>query len=229
MASDPTTIDDHDQLAYDILQVLERFIDEVGRRGCTAHFDKVVADNYELHGRHLVQEPERFIEDHLVFPMLEDAFGFSIRPRPKQYAPPWPKRSGVPDFCVTSIPVQTAMQNDLRVFGEVKRPKHIEVAEDDMEQYLKDEENLHAIGILSDGFTWQLWVRPKGEPADKEESLYTEVSLQDPLQTVRSRNKATEPYQPHSVRNSIDTDSLSTFTAGSVMSVIEDEFEIDIS
>jgi hypothetical protein len=227
MADERTTIDEHNQLDYDILHSLEEFIDEIGDRGCTSHFDKVVADKYELHGRNIVQEPERFIEDHLVFPILRNAFGLSIRPRPKQYAPPWPK-SGVPDFCVTTIPIQTAMQNDLRVFGEVKRPKHIESAEDDMVQYLKNEENLHAIGILSDGFTWQLWVRPKGEPADKDESLHTEISLVDSLQTVRIRNRAIESYRPHRVRERIDTDAFSDFTADSILSIVEDEFQISL-
>lgn len=91
MTNRPTTFDDHDPLAYDILQVLESFIDEIGDRGCTGHFDKVVDGKYYLKGRHLVQEPERFIEEHLVFPLLTDALRHSLRPQPKQYAPRWPR------------------------------------------------------------------------------------------------------------------------------------------
>lgn len=86
MTGEPTTIDDHDQFSYDILQVLEEFIDEIGRRSCTAHFDKVIVDKYELHGRYLVQEPERFIEDHLVFPILGVFWVGLLR-----YGWPWPE------------------------------------------------------------------------------------------------------------------------------------------
>ncbi len=229
--SDPTetTLDDHDPLAHDILDVLEAFIDEIGHRGCTGHFANVITGKRELHGRHLIQKPERFIEDHLVFPILTGPLGLSIRPQPKQYAPPWPRKGGVPDFCVTSIPIQQAMQNDLRVFGEVKRPKHIDTAEQDMEDYLKKEEDLHALGILSDGLTWQLWVRPKGESVDDLENPYAEASLKQPLKTVRSRNNATAPYQPHEVRNSIDTEAFSNFTLDGVLSVLETEFGVAIT
>lgn len=227
MPNRKTTIYDHDPLAHNILRVLEAFIDEVGRRNCTGHFDKVIADRFELHGRHLVQEPERFIEDHLVFPMLVDAFGYSIRPRPKQYAPPWP-RSGVPDFCITSIPIVEAMNNDLRVFGEVKRPKHLETAEEDMKTYLKNEEDLHALGILSDGFNWQLWIRPKGESIESLDNPHAEASLKAPLKTVQTRNMTTAPYHPHEVRNRIDTEAFSVFTLDAVLGVIEAEFGLDL-
>lgn len=61
-----TSIDDHSRLAHDILVVLENFIDEIGNRGCTAHFNKVVDGKYYLHGEHLTQQPERFLEELLV-------------------------------------------------------------------------------------------------------------------------------------------------------------------
>ncbi|WP_193571774.1 hypothetical protein [Haloarcula sp. JP-L23] len=46
-----------------------------------------------------------------------------LRPKPKQYAPRWPRSGGVPDFAITSLPIDVAMQNDLRFIGEVKPPK----------------------------------------------------------------------------------------------------------
>lgn len=120
MSDRSTTLDDHDPLAHAILKVLEDFIYEVGVRECTAHFDKVVDGKYYLKGKHLVQKPERFTKDHLAFPMLRQVFGYSLRPQPKQYAPRWPRGGGVPDFAITSVPIDAAMQNDLRFFGEVK-------------------------------------------------------------------------------------------------------------
>lgn len=228
MANRETTIDDHDPLAYDILQVLEAFIDEVGERGCTGHFANVVDGKYYLKGKHLIQKPERFIEDHLVFPLLREALGYSIRPQPKQYAPRWPRGGGIPDFCVTSIPVSIAMENDLRIFGEVKPPKKIENARSDMEAYLDNDLDVHAVAILADGFDWELWVRPKGDEVAELNNPYAEASIRDSLRTVRTRNMATEPYQSYQVRTNIDTASFSQFTAETVMGVIESEFGLDV-
>lgn len=222
----PTTFDDHDPLAHDILKVLEDFIDEIGVRGCTSHFDKVVDGKFLLKGRHLIQEPERFIEDHLVFPVLQRAFGYSFRPQPKQYAPRWPRGGGVPDFCITSVPVDAAMQHDVRFFGEVKPSKKIENAQNDMENYLDSDLDVHAIAILTDGFDWELWVRPKGESVADLANPYAEASLRDSLLTVRSRNKVTEPYRPHQVRESIDVEAFSSFTESTVLDVIEQEFGV---
>jgi hypothetical protein len=156
VTGDSTTFDDHDPLAHDIHEVLAEFVDEIGRRGCTGHFNKVVDGKHLLKGRKLVQEPERFIEDHLVSLLLEEALSHDVRPRPKQYAPRWPKRGGVPDFCLTTIPVDTAMEADLRVFGEVKPPKKIDRARSDMREYLNGDLDLDAVVIFTDDFDWEL-------------------------------------------------------------------------
>lgn len=227
MSDHPTTIDDHDPLAYKILRVLQDFIDEIGDRGCTGHFDKVVDDRFYLKGKHLTQEPERFIEDHLVFPILERALGYSLRPRPKQYAPRWPKSSGIPDFCITSIPIGVAMQNDLRFFGEVKQPKKIENARNDMEDYLDSDLDIHAIAILSDGFDWELWVRPRNRATEELNNPYAKASLRETLKTVRTRNMSIDSYRPHEVRTRIDVDGFSAFESDAVMNVIQNEFGLE--
>lgn len=227
MSDRPTTIDDHDPLANSILRVLQDFIDGIGERGCTGHFDKVVDGKFYLKGKHLTQEPERFIEDHLVFPLLKQALGYSLRPRPKQYAPRWPKSGGIPDFCITSIPVDVAMQNDLRFFGEVKPPKKIERARSDMKEYLDSDLDIHAVAILSDGFDWELWVRPRNHTTEELENPYAEASLRDSLKLVRTRNMSMDSYRPHKVRNQIDVDDFSAFELDAVMSVIHDEFDIE--
>lgn len=229
MPNKRTTFDDHNPLAFKTLQILEEFIDEIGDRGCISHFDKVIDGQYYLKGKHLTQKPERFIEDHLVFPMLRRAFGYSLRPQPKQYAPRWPKSSGVPDFCITSIPISIATANSFRFFGEVKAPKKIESAQNDMADYLNSDLDIHALAILTDGFTWELWVRPKGEETTDLENPYAKTSLWDSLKTVRTRNLSTAPYQPHKVRKNIDTDTLSEFTLDSVFNTIESKLNIDIT
>ena len=226
MSGQSTTFDDHDPLAHDILKVLEDYIDQIGARECTSHFDKVVDGKYYLKGKHLIQKPERFTEEHLVFPMLRQAFGYTLRPQPKQYAPRWPRGGGIPDFAITSLPIDVAMQNDVRFFGEVKPPKNLQNARNDMAEYLDNDLDVHAVALLTDGFEWELWLRRKGESFAELDEPYAKASLRESLQTVQSRNKVTEPYQPHQVRTNIDTDALSAFTADSVLTVIEEEFGV---
>lgn len=229
MTNHSTTFDDHDPLANHILHVLEDFIDEIGAREFTAHFDNVVDGKHFLKGQNLIQKPERFTEDHLVFPILRQAFGYSLRPQPKQYAPRWPRRSGIPDFAITSIPIDAAMQHDIRFFGEVKPPKKIDNARNDMEHYLDSDLDIHAVAILSDGFDWELWIRPKGETIEDLDNPVQEASLRDSLKTIRTRNLQTASYRPHKVRSNIDTDTFSEFTVDAVLDVIETELDVPVT
>lgn len=89
-----------------------------------------------LKGRKLGQEPERFVEDHLIFPILE-TLGHSVLARPVQYAPRWTHGRGIPDFALTTIPIATAKEHDIRLFGEAKPPNKLHYARDDVTEYLK--------------------------------------------------------------------------------------------
>lgn len=226
MTGRPTEIDEHDPLAYNTLKVLKGFVDEIGHRGCTAHFAKVVAGQYRLKGKYLVQTPERFIEDHLVFPLLDGPLGHEIRPQPKQYAPRWPRDGGIPDFCLTTIPIDTARAADVRVFGEVKPPKHIGKARRDMADYLNKDLELDAITILTDGFDWELWVRPHGQSVDLDDDAPSAaVSLRDPLRAIQARNMEVDSDSSYDVRNRIDTEALVSFSAEAVREVVAIEFD----
>lgn len=224
MTNRPTTFDDHDPLANSILHVLEDFIDEIGDRGCTSHFNKVADGKYYLKGQHLIQKPERFIEDHLVFPILRRALGYELRPQPKQYAPRWPKGGGIPDFCITSFPIDTAMEHDVRFFGEVKPPQKISKARADMEDYLDSDLDHHALAILSDGFEWELWVRPRNQATDSLDNPYETASLRHSLNEVKRRNLEQESYRPHMVRQEIDVEGFSAFQWDAVKSMMSSEF-----
>lgn len=228
MTDDHTTFDDHDPLAQNILQVLESFIDEIGNRNCTGHFDKVVNDRFYLKGKHLIQKPERFIEEYLVFPLLTGPLDYDLRPQPKQYAPRWPKNSGIPDFCITTLPIGTAMDHEIRFFGEVKPPKKIQNARNDMKEYFDTDLGVHAIAILTDGFEWELWYRPKNHSTDQLDNPYANASLREALKTVRIRNLEMEKYRPHQVRKMIESDGFSKFKPEAVESLINEEFELNI-
>lgn len=229
MTDQRTTFDDHDPLAYTILHVLESFIDEIGDRECTVHFNDVVDGPHYLKGVNLGQKPERFIEDHLVYPLLTDAFEYTYRPQPVQYAPRWPKQGGIPDFCITSLSHEAAREHDVRFFGEVKPPKKLDRAQQDMQEYLDSDLDVHAIGILTDGFEWELWVRPRNQAMADTTNPYRVASLQDALQTVRRRNLKVESYQPHTVRNRIDTDAFSAFTRDSVQEILTEDLDLSLT
>lgn len=225
MTGNPTTFDDHDPLAHNIYEVLKAFIDEIGSRGCASHFDKVVRKQYHLKGRHLIQEPERFIEDHLVFPLLGGPLGHEVRPRPKQYAPRWPRQGGVPDFCLTTIPVAEAMDAGLRVFGEVKPPKKMERARKEMREYLNGDVDLNAVALLTDGFEWELWVRPRGERVDEDDDPYAEASLRDPLKAISSRNMEVDTSHAYNLRERIDAEAFYPFTSPSVREIADNKLD----
>lgn len=227
MADRSTTLDDHSAISQKLLKVLEEFIDEIGKRNATSHFEKVLTDKYRLKGKHVTQQPERFIEEHLVFPILRDVLGHSIQTRPKQYAPRWPRKSGVPDFAITTIPIATAKEQDLRVFGEVKAPKKIQNARDDMTEYLEHDIDLHAVAFLTDGFQWELWTRSKGASIEELDNPLANFDLRYPLKAVQARNKDVEPYSPYDVRNHIEKNALSHFTADAVNRLVRQDVEID--
>lgn len=220
-----TTFDDHDPFANNIYEVLKSFIGEIGNRGCVAHFDKLVQDKYRMKGRHLTQKPERFIEEHLVFPMLEKPLRHDVRPRPVQYAPRWPRKGGIPDFCLTTISVETAMADELRVFGEVKAPKKMDQARKEMRIYLNKDIDLDAVTILTDGFEWELWVRPQDEQTDEGDTPYAKASLRDPLKAIVARNMEVDTATAYNVRDRIDSDAFSPFTATSIRRILSEELD----
>jgi hypothetical protein len=63
----------------------------------------------------------------------------TLRPRPKQYAPRWPKQGGIPDFALATISVETARINDLRLFGESKPLNEHHRAHEEVEEYLQSD------------------------------------------------------------------------------------------
>jgi hypothetical protein len=85
------------------------------------------------------------------------------------------------------------MQNDVRFFREVKSPKKIQKARNDMQNYLDSDLDIHAIAILTDGFDWELWVRPRNHSTEDLDNPYAEASLREPLKAVRTRNMSIEP------------------------------------
>lgn len=225
MADHDTTLGDHSELTRKLLLDVEAFIDEVGARNCTAHLQEVTRDGKFLKGRKLGQKPERFVEDHLIFPILE-TLSHSVLARPVQYAPRWTHGRGIPDFSLTTIPTATAKKHDIRLFGESKPPNKLHYARDDVKEYLRKDLDFDAIAVLTDGIQWELWVRPQNEPLAEDYEPARTASIQDVLGDVKARNLENESYHPHYARNNIDTDEFSEFTARAVVDTIRNELGV---
>lgn len=221
-----TTLGDY-SLSSNLLQDLESFITTIGKRNCTAHFDVVTTKGKYLKGRPLGQKPERFIEDHLIFPVLQ-TLGHSLRPRPVQYAPRWQAGGGIPDFSLTTVPTTTAKDIGVRLFGESKTPNKLQYAQNDVAEYLKKDLDFHAIALLTDGIEWELWIRPRNQPLKEEYAPYRRASLRSPLTEIKIRNIENGEYQSHKVREKIDTDAFTEFTVSSIVDVIQCEFDLDL-
>lgn len=227
-----TTLDEHSDLSQNLLNDIEAFIDEIGVRGCTAHLESVTTDGKYLKGSKVGQPPERFVEDHLIFPVLR-TLGHSTRPRPIQYAPKWNHGRGIPDFALTTISPDTAKEHGVRLFGEAKPPNKLEYAREDVKEYLQKDLDFHALAVLTDGIEWELWIRPRKEPLLLDENGEYEpdatANLRDALGHVKGRNLEKHSYHPHHVRSKLSEGSFADFTASAVLNTIQSEFGINVS
>ena len=226
MVDHETTLQDHSNLARKLLITLEEFVDEIGKRGCTAHLESVIAEGHYLKGKNLGQRSERFIEDHLIFPVLQ-ILDHTVLPRPVQYAPRWTHGRGIPDFALTTIPIDTAKERHVRLFGESKPPNKLQYAREDVQMYLKKDIDLHAVAVLTDGIDWELWLRPRNEKLAEESTPIAVASLQTALATVKARNMEEEPYNKHYAREQIDDDSFAQFTAAAILETLTVELGVD--
>lgn len=220
MTTQDTTLSDHSDLSRKLLHNLEGFIDEIGVRNCTSHLESVTTDGKYLKGKHLGQTPERFIEDHLIFPVLQ-TLGHSFRARPAQYAPKWSHGRGIPDFSLTTVPTEQAKKSGIRLFGESKPPNKLHYARDDVRGYLQKDLDFHAIAVLTDGIEWELWIRPRRQELLDEYMPYKEASLRKALTDVKTRNIERESYYPYVSRGKIYDGAFTPFTASAVLDIVQ--------
>ncbi|WP_152420016.1 hypothetical protein [Haloferax prahovense] len=150
-----TSLSDHSPIAQSVLSVLEQFVDEFGIRECPSQVEYVVSGRY-LDSSEIGQLPERFIEDHLVWPLL-NVLGYEYLPQPVGY-PRWGNE--VPDFAITNFETT----DEFAFIGEVKPPNNISNARVQVKSYLKKDLGLNTLAIATDGLNWELYFRhEKGE------------------------------------------------------------------
>ncbi|WP_135851101.1 hypothetical protein [Halorussus salinus] len=133
-----------DAAVSDLGTVVEDFLDELADRNLSAdRLGEIVEGNAEFEGADLRQFPERFVEDHLIWPVL-DVLGYAVTPRPDS---PGQSREEYPDFRVDNLPAQ--------VIGENKSVNDIETAKTELLDYLDN--TRYEYGIATDGFRWGVY------------------------------------------------------------------------
>lgn len=135
---DPGNSPRADKLVY----VITEFFDEWGKRS-SREIKRVVQNDVRLEGEQVGQEPERFVVEHLIRPVMEEVFGHEYRPQPKGIAG---LEDQTPDFRLMNV--------DDVVVGEVKRFHDIQDASGQSFGYLTDVETTPVFGISTDGMTW---------------------------------------------------------------------------
>ena len=109
------------------------------------------------------------------------------------------------------------LKRDLAIMEQMAR---------EMEDYLDSDLDHYAIAILSDGFEWELWVRPRNQATDRLDNPYATASLRQSVNDVKKRNIEKESYRPHLVRQAIDVEGFSSFRWDTVSSMMQSKFSI---
>ena len=129
----------------DLFTCVEGFLNEFERRGVsTKRLTAVIENGDNLQGTDIGQQPERFIEDHLVFPILA-ALGYEVTPRPNSVAVG--DEDEYPDFRVDNLSES--------VIGENKSINDAATAKTELQSYLNAEQ--HEYGFATDGFEWGVY------------------------------------------------------------------------
>lgn len=172
----------NDERAQKVVRVLEQFHRELTQRAGDDHAAEVVLDKKRLDGRIIKQEPERFIEDRLVEPIMS-VLGHDIRFRPKGFDG---LEGRIPDFTVLNL--------DAENFGEVKTPGTIRKARKESFEYQEMATERPLVGFSTDGFTWILHTAAEGESPTytSHETIYQvlrKVRIEQAHEKAKRRNR----------------------------------------
>lgn len=133
-----------DAAVSDLRTVVENFLEELAARNLPAdRLGDIIEGDAGFDGTDLRQFPERFVEDHLIWPVLE-VLGYAVTPRPDS---PGQTQEEYPDFRVDNLPA--------RVIGENKSVNDIETAKTELLEYL--DTTRYEYGIATDGFQWGVY------------------------------------------------------------------------
>lgn len=175
---DSATVDDS---VADLRAVIERFLDELaGREVSTTRLGEIIEGEAEFDGADIRQFPERFVEDHLIWPVL-DVLGYEVTPRPNS---PVGGENEYPDFRVVNLPDN--------VIGENKALNDSETARDDLLDYLDSAR--HEYGIATDGFEWGIYEVVETKGGGIELAPVVEAASLKPVVQYVARDRGMVPY-----------------------------------
>lgn len=187
-----SSLDEHSPVALNVLDAVETFADAFSDRAIPGHLNAVVRDGKYLRAKHVGQKPERFVEEQLIWPLL-DRLTYEYRPQPHGY----PKFTrNFPDFAVLNFECGI----DCAVIGEVKTLNKFEYAEDNIREYLGRDLEEPTVGIATDGVRWKLIARPERDQAMTE---VADVDLSNAFEKMVIRHVEEDSYDSHSVRQAI--------------------------
>lgn len=187
-----TRIADHSGIGEQLLRVFEAFADEFREREIPGHFSNLMRDGKFLKGDTVGQAPERFVEEHLIWPSLS-VLEYDYRPQPYGF-PKWDKTT--PDFSILNLDLPF----DSVTVGEVKTPNKFEYAEEDIKSYFKRDLGDPTIGFATDGVRWLVLARPEKSTEHKE---IARVDLSPCFRKLPSRHEEEESYDLMATRKEI--------------------------
>lgn len=161
--------------------IIEEFLTELGRRDVNpARLEELIEGDETPTGDDLEQHPERFVEDHLIWPVLE-VLGYEVTPRPTSPVGPVEE---YPDFRVDNL--------SAAVVGENKALNDATTARGELLVYL--DSATHEYGISTDGFEWGVYQFPDEAGATAEpEPVIGPVSLKPTVRYI-ARDRGMVPY-----------------------------------
>lgn len=143
-----------------LIHDIECFIDELYSRTRDKSAVQQICNGREPDGEELGQEPERFVVEHFIKPVLE-TLGYDYLPQPRGLPG---LGDSTPDFHLTNVDVPT-------ILGEVKSPGNPKKARRESFEYLTEIDSRIAAGISTDGIVWTLhWAVGGNQPKWDENS-----------------------------------------------------------
>lgn len=170
-----------DTAVSDLRTVVEDFLDELADRDLSAdRLGEIIEGDGEFDGADLRQFPERFVEDYLIWPVL-DVLGYAVTPRPDS---PGQSREEYPDFRVDNLPAN--------VIGENKSVNDVETAQTDLLHYLDN--TRYEYGIATDGFEWGVYEIAESGGRDLALEPVVEPQNLKPVVQYVARKERMVPY-----------------------------------
>jgi hypothetical protein len=170
-----------DEAVKGLEEVIDDFVTALDSRGIApSRLEEIIEGDAELTGDDLDQQPERFVEDHLIWPIL-DVLGYEITPRPTS---PVGNVEEFPDFRIDNLSAS--------VVGENKSLNDAATARAELLVYL--DSATHEYGLATDGYEWGVYQFPdEAGTTATAEPVIGPTSLKEVVRYV-ARDRGIVPY-----------------------------------